>query len=100
MPSSQPRGITTSLFSSTVGTYVPVLGERNSRRYPAFHQLDLRAEKHWNIDVFKLTAYLDVLNVYSNRRVIDIQYNEDFSKSTYFKFPLPTVPSVGLRGEF
>jgi hypothetical protein len=89
-----------SLFSSTVGTYVPVLGERNSRRYPAFHQLDLRAEKHWNIDVFEITAYLDVLNVYSNRRVIDIQYNEDFSKSTYFKFPLPTVPSVGLRGEF
>ena len=89
-----------SLYSSTSDQYVPVLGGSNSRRYPAFHQLDLRAEKFWQIDWVKLTAYLDILNVYANRRVIEIQYNDDYSESTYFKFPLPMVPSLGLRGEF
>ena len=89
-----------ALYNSTTDAYVPVLGARNSERYPAFHQLDLRVEKHWQIDWLKLTAYLDVLNLYSNRRAIDIQYNEDYSAWTYYKFPLPMIPSIGLRGEF
>ena len=89
-----------SLYSSSTDAYVPVLGTRNSERYPAFHQLDLRAEKYWQIDWLKLTAYLDVLNLYSNRRVWGIEYNDDFSGWTYQRFPLPTIPSVGVRGEF
>jgi hypothetical protein len=89
-----------SLYSSSTDSYVPVLGARNTERLPAFHQLDLRGEKHWQIDWLKLTAYVDILNVYANRRVMDIQYNEDYSDASYFRFPLPTIPSIGLRGEF
>lgn len=89
-----------SLYGSASDSYVPVYGERSSRRFPAYHQLDLRAEKHWQIAWLELTAYLDVINAYASRRVTDVRYNEDFSDSTYVRFPLPMIPSVGLRGEF
>ena len=72
----------------------PTFGER----LPLFHQLDARVDKTWAFSAWKLTAYLDVQNVYSRQNAEDVSYNFDFSKRTYQK-GLPIIPSLGLRGE-
>jgi len=70
-----------------------------SERLPMFHQLDARVDKTWTFTAWKLSAYLDVQNVYSRQNAEDVSYNFDFSKKTYQK-GLPIIPSLGLRGEF
>ncbi len=68
-------------------------------RMPLFHQLDLRADKTWTFPAWKLTAYLDVQNVYSHQSSDSLSYNYNFTQSTYAR-GLPILPSIGLRGEF
>lgn len=87
------------LYSADSGSYAALQGEQFSRRLPLFHQLDLRVEKNWQFDVWRLMAYLDVWNAYNNAAVEGIQYNFDFSQSAA-QTGLPIIPSLGLRGEF
>jgi hypothetical protein len=72
---------------------------RFSERLPLFHQLDLRVDKRWQFKDWRLSAYLDVQNVYNNPAVEAIVYNYDFSQQA-FQTGLPILPSIGLRGEF
>ncbi|MCK5689417.1 TonB-dependent receptor, partial [Myxococcota bacterium] len=43
--------------------------ERNSSRMPTFNQLDLRIDKTWVMDIWKLTAFLEVINAYNAKNV-------------------------------
>jgi TonB family protein len=87
------------LYVADAGTYVPLQGEPFSERLPLFHQLDLRVDKSWQFESWRLSAYLDVQNAYNNAAVEDNAYNYNFSKRTYTT-GLPTIPSIGIRGEF
>jgi hypothetical protein len=74
-------------------------GRLNSERLPLFHQLDLRVDKMWDYDVWRLRVYLDVQNVYNNQAVEAVMYNYNYSQRTYVR-GVPIIPSVGVRGEF
>jgi TonB family protein len=90
-----------ALYSSSTNEYVPVLGGAQSRRLPAYHELDLRGQKRWALgDSAALTVYVDVINAYGTDRVIGLQCSEDVTRCTYQKHPMPVLPSVGVRGEF
>ena len=90
-----------ALYSSSENSYIPILGATNSARYPAYHELDLRAQKRWEIGPSgSITAYLDLINVYGNDRVTGIRCNFDYTRCSYDKFPIPLIPSLGIRGEF
>jgi outer membrane cobalamin receptor len=90
-----------ALYSSTTHEYVPVLGEPKSRRLPAYHELDLRVQKRWEIGATgAVTAYADVINVYGKDRVVGIDCSEDLTRCQMRTHPMPVLPSVGLRGEF
>jgi hypothetical protein len=78
---------------------VPLQAEPFSERLPVFHQLDVRLDKGWQFQSWRLGAYLDVQNVYNNAAVEGVGYNYDFSRRTY-QTGLPIIPSIGLRGEF
>ena len=81
------------------GTYAPVTSlSRNSRRVPAFHQLDVRVDKTWQFRSWALSWYLDVQNAYSHQNTESIGYNFDYSQTTA-THGLPLLPIVGLRGE-
>lgn len=88
-----------ALFSADAGAYTPLQGEPYSERLPLFHQLDLRVDKRWQFQDWRLSAYLDVQNAYNNQAVEALVYNYNFSQETY-QTGLPLIPSVGLRGEF
>lgn len=86
------------VFNANTQSYNAVLGAVNSARNPNFNRLDLRVEKAWEFESWKLAAYLDVQNVYNATNPEGRFYNYDYTKSSTVP-GLPIIPSLGLRGE-
>jgi TonB family protein len=81
------------------GAYAPIQSPRlDSARLGAFNALDLRVDKTWTFPAWKLTAYLDVRNVYNRQNPEAVTYNYNDSQSSSFS-GLPILPMLGLRGE-
>ncbi len=91
--------VTGSTFMSDANEYQPTYGAINSERNPANHQLDLRVDRFFQFDSWKLAAYLDVANVYMNAPVVDRDYSYDYSEREETT-GIPILPSIGVRGEF
>lgn len=88
-----------SVYQSDLNIYLPVVGEINSGRLDAAHQLDARIDRKWTFDSWSLSAYLDVTNVYANPRTLGFRYNFDFTEREAIE-ELPLVPALGIRGTF
>jgi hypothetical protein len=88
-----------SVYDAGKGIFVPVYGPINSARLATFHQLDLRVDKVWTFDAWKLGAYLDIQNVYNHKNPEGVTYNFDYSRSQPAT-GLPIIPIVGVRGEW
>jgi TonB family protein len=87
-----------ALYSADAATYTPLEGRPFSERLPMFHQLDLRIDKTWQYRAWRLSAYLDIQNVYNNAAVEAYTYNYNFTQRAY-QTGLPIIPSLGIRGE-
>ncbi|MGK0362199.1 MAG: hypothetical protein ACI9U2_004519, partial [Bradymonadia bacterium] len=86
-------------LDADTGEYVPVFGALNSTRLDSFHQLDLRVDKHWVFDTWRLTTYLEVQNTYNRENPESITYQYDYTASAV-QAGLPIIPSLGVRGVF
>ncbi len=73
--------------------------ERNSSRLPTFDQLDVRIDKTWTLDRWRLTAYLEVINVYNAGNVEAIQYDYRYQHTAPIQL-LPIIPVLGIKGDF
>jgi hypothetical protein len=85
-------------YAETTGSYSPEFGSVNSRRAPLFNRIDVRAEKQWRFDHFRLAFYLDVQNAYNAKNREGVIYNGNFKESSMIR-GLPIIPIIGLRGE-
>ncbi len=86
-------------YLSDVNIYLPELGEINSDRFANDHQLDLRIDRKWEFEKWKLELYLDVTNVYAHARLLGYSHNFDYSE----RFPItevPILPALGFRGTY
>ncbi|MDB4965313.1 MAG: TonB family protein / TonB-dependent receptor [Myxococcales bacterium] len=81
------------------GGYVSLPGEPFSQRLSDFHQLDVRFDKTWTFDRWRLSVYLDIQNLYNYRSEEQRQYNFNFMQSQPVT-GLPFVPDLGIRGDF
>jgi TonB-dependent Receptor Plug Domain len=96
------RLVSGSPYTPVVGTLVnefgayPLDGETNSRRFPVFHQLDLRLDRVWYRKRTTWTTYVDVQNVYNHQNVEAFIYAEDY-RSVVGNLGLPIFPSLGVR---
>jgi hypothetical protein len=88
-----------AVFDSDRNTYMPQYEAVNSQRNPAQHQLDVRVDRSFTFKHWKLSAYLDVQNVYVNPPVVGYDYNANYTKRTETT-GIPILPSFGVRGEF
>jgi len=86
------------MLNAASGSYECIQGSTNSKRIPAFHQLDVRLDKAWTFKDFKLTTYLDVQNVYNRANAEGIAYNYRYTQPQW-ETGLPIIPSLGVRGE-
>jgi outer membrane receptor for ferrienterochelin and colicin len=92
--------ITGSVFDSSSNSYVSTPGTTLGDRTPAFSQLDLRIEKTWDLHPTRLTAYVDIRNVYNRANVVSpYTYNYDYSQS-YARTGVPILPMFGARFDF
>lgn len=73
--------------------------ERNSDRLPLFHQLDLRIDKTWTFDLWKFSAYVELLNAYNASNVEQYEYDYRYDRRVEVTF-LPIIPVIGVKGEF
>jgi len=81
------------------GWHTPLEPPYNSARMRAFHQLDLRVDKTWTFRLVRLTAYLDVQNVYWAKNPEVVIYSWDYHEQSTVN-GLPIIPSIGLKLEF
>jgi hypothetical protein len=78
--------------------YVGSIGRINSARSPTFNRLDVRVEKTWTFDAWRLAWYLDIQNIYNSKNPEGITYSFDYSQRGRIR-GLPIIPVLGLRGE-
>jgi len=80
--------------STRYAGYEPVTnwGERNSRRLPVYHRLDLSAGRRFRIEPFAFTLGASIINVYDRKNIY--YFDRDTGEVTYM---LPFTPSVTLK---
>lgn len=88
-----------SIYDADSDSYLPINGTYNSDRLPNFHGLDIRIDKDFNFTRWKLTVYLDILNVYNRKNPEFTQYNFDYTEKTYL-YGLPILPNLGVKAQF
>jgi TonB family protein len=68
-------------LNGNTGLYTAVPGRVNAERAPTFNRLDVRAEKTWKFDSWKLATYLDIQNVYNAENPEGTAYSYDYRES-------------------
>lgn len=93
--------IGTSTKTDTNGNplLVPTYGAIGSERLPDYHRLDVRFARELLLETWKLSFYLDIINIYAHDNVSGYQYNGDYSSRKKVT-QLPFIPAFGIRGEF
>ena len=79
--------------------YNPIYGETNSVRVPPFHRLDLRISKSFIYQRWRWGIFLELLNAYNRKNVLDVDYNRDYTEERNVH-QLPLIPYLGLAVEF
>ena len=87
-----------SVYDALNDVYIPIDGRVNSLRNPLFNQLDIRIQKKWIFQGWRLAVFLDIRNAYNYQNQEGIIYNYDFSQRTPL-MGLPIIPALGVRGE-
>jgi hypothetical protein len=86
-------------YDSNADKYTALYGPPASVRLPAFNQLDLRIDKIFTFDKWRLSLYLDVQNVLRASNPEAIGYNYNFTVPHPVS-GLPLLPIIGIRGDF
>ena len=96
-PMTPVNGASLDLISDA---YTPVDGAVNSSRNADYHRLDLRVEKQWVFDTWKIALFLDIQNVYSRQSPEGQMCRYDYDPDECLPVGgLPIVPALGIRGE-
>lgn len=88
----------------TSGTYpdgrpIPVYAGVNSGTLPVYHRLDLRLDRNYVFDRWKLNTYFELNNVYQRKNVVGYSYDPTYTtRDPVYAFVLPF--SFGVQGEF
>jgi outer membrane receptor for ferrienterochelin and colicin len=88
-----------AVFDADADRYRARYGAPNSQRNPPFHQLDVRVDKGWQFDAWRLNAYLEVQNAYNRANPEGLSYNYDYRQSKR-ESGLPLLPVFGVRADF
>jgi len=91
--------VTGSLVDASSGAYVPLYASVNSARLPPFSQLDVRVDRTWTYQTWKLDLFLDVQNVTNRGNVEGYSYSYDYSQKSPVT-GLPILPILGVEAQW
>ena len=80
-------------------SFIPVFGERDAARLPAFWSVDLRFDKDYVFRKWTLTTYLDLQNAFNTQNVEVMGWTYDYGEENSVT-SIPITPAFGLRGEW
>lgn len=92
-------------YNQNTGAYAPApdgnsyLINKNDARNPFFLEVDFRTEYDFLFKDWKLTSYLDILNLFNRSNVAYTTFNRDYSNKVQVS-GLPIIPSVGVIAKF
>lgn len=81
-------------------------GAANGERYPSYHSLDVRLTRNFSFKRWKLSLYIQVMNLYNRQNVHEYSFEEtedDAGEIFYEKIAehfLPILPTLGLSAQF
>jgi len=81
-------------------SYQAIVGEMNSIRLPDFHQLDIRVDKTFVFNRFRLGVYLEVQNLYNRHNAESLIYGGRQLSQQGQVTGLPIFPNLGFRADF
>jgi hypothetical protein len=91
--------VTGSVYALDLQTWYPLYGEPFSARAPAFWSIDLRMDREWWFDKWKLSFYTEVMNATNHTNVEIPLWSEDFSHLDPVT-GLPILPVIGVKGSW
>jgi TonB family protein len=86
-------------FNSNTDRYTPILAPLDSGRLGSFNQLDIRFDKTWTFNLWRLSIYADLQNIYDASNPEGITYNYNYTHPSTIN-SLPFLPVLGVRGDF
>ena len=105
--SGRPYTPTIRFESHKIGdrwVWVSINEDTNSKRYPPFHQLNLRLQYECSIFGLKSSLFLEVWNLYNRKNIIYYDYDPSLGSENYMKKKVfhytPFLPSLGFKFEF
>ena len=78
---------------------MPVYGAVNSGTLPPYHRLDLRVDRHYLYNTWKLNTYFELNNAYQRQNVVGYSYDPTYTKKTPIS-PLVIPINFGVQAEF
>ncbi len=81
------------------GRYIPVYAAVNSGTLPDYHRLDLRFDRSYVFDRWKLNTYFELNNVYFRQNLSGYRYNATYTSKEPV-YPLVIPFTFGIQGEF
>ena len=81
------------------GRYIPIYAAVDSGTLPDYNRLDLRFDRHYIYDKWKLNTYFELNNVYFNKNVVGYSYNANYTVATPVT-PLVIPVTFGIQAEF
>ena len=88
------------LRDSQYQEYAAVLSPQPDARLPDFHQLDLRLDKAFTFNRWKLGLFLEVQNVYNRANAESLTYGGRQLYQEGRVVGLPIFPDLGVRADF
>jgi hypothetical protein len=81
------------------------LGAPYAGRLPSYHRMDLRATRSFDVGRGRLSAFLDVFNLYNRKNPLAFAYNVGYSRGALIvrreiEPLLPILPTIGATWEF
>jgi hypothetical protein len=84
----------------TAGLFNPIYGDPFSQRLPAYHRLDVRADRNFQFTTWNMDLYIEIINLYARKNVTGYRYlNADYSEREEVN-DLPPLASFGVRMVF
>ncbi|MFH1809759.1 MAG: TonB family protein [Pseudomonadota bacterium] len=90
-------------FDVDTREYQQVRGTHNAARDALYHQLDVRVDKTFTFDLFKVGLYLDIYNAYVAPNPLPLAETHLYSYDTFDVTSIgsfPIIPFFGLSAEF
>jgi outer membrane receptor protein involved in Fe transport len=76
------------------------LGDKNSKRLPDYHRLDIRVDRRFVFKSWNLSIYLDIWNLTNHQNIMRYEYSIDFTQRVPINSMFGLMPMFGLNIEF